>query len=158
MKSSYLRHAVSMIATAGLVSVSPVVQGDEVATVLQYELGLGGSKSVSTFYLGFQSVDLDHSKSFAGGGSSLRIPLYSTDPSMRTTFSQFSAADAENNGTNKVSDALVGLVGVVFYIGLPVYATVKQLEEIGKFEIDIPEFQPPPEAPASPAANTPSKE
>lgn len=120
------------VATVATLMGATTVRADDYAPVWQYELGIGSQRSFHTFYLSYQSrdggyvglADLDRQRS-------MRIPLYSTDPSTYTGAKLFSllrrAADDENAS---IGESLGAMVGAVLVLGPPVAATVKTVKEL----------------------------
>lgn len=115
---------------------------------LQYELALGGGEPVGTFYFAYQPDGASQAAAFEVDGkpSSVRIPIYSSDPDVRTTFSTFDTSlRAAPESKTTVGEVLGGVAVVALYLGLPLYATAKELEkayEPDLSHIDFPDIDP----------------
>lgn len=122
---------------AGLLASSSVGAEDS-APVWQYQLGLGGKRPVSTFYLSYRQSDGGYvALTELGSQPELRIPLYSTDPKMPSLASRFSylmkvadqGEDAGGDGTS-VKEAFATMLAAVILIGPPVLSMVKTYKEL----------------------------
>ena len=139
MISPYLRNAICLLATAGVLIIAPVARGDDIATVYQYELRFGGRQPTGTFYLSYQSTGADRAvASGAGVRSSIRMPLYSTDSALPTAFRELSTVVrlASPTDTNpkpspkaSVGELVVAMVGLACLLA-PVYAIVKDADKL----------------------------
>ena len=54
MKHAFLSRTAATIAAAALVTSAPAARSDDLTTVFQYELALGGGQPASTFYFAYQ--------------------------------------------------------------------------------------------------------
>ena len=137
MKTRTSSHMVTAILLAGLLSAS-AIRADDSAPVWQYELGLGGKRPVSTFYLSYRQSDGGHvALSELNGRPALRIPLYSTDSRKPSIARQLSllmnAADDDgppDGDSASVKEAFVGLLAAVVVLGPPVVGMVKTIKEL----------------------------
>jgi len=129
------KHIIGSALLACAIGTAPIARCDELASVWQYELTLGGKRPVSTFYFSYQSRDRGHvSFSEPGARTEPRTALFSTDPRMTTSFSMVATAlSADQSEDLSVGKVLVGIAGVVMYLGAPIAAVVKLVKEPGYF-------------------------
>jgi len=119
------RHVIGSALLACTIGVTPVAHCDDLASVWQYELTMGGKRPVSTFYFSYQSQQFNTSLFDTHTGSKLRMPLYSTDPQVRTSFTQISKLMRATEEKNTATSIVQGLVGITLLVALPIAALDK---------------------------------
>jgi len=83
------------------VGTSSAAHCDDLASVWQFELTMGGKRPVSTFYFSYQSRDRGGiSLAEPGRRSDLRTALYSTDLSKTTAYTRFSTLLSDTTAEN----------------------------------------------------------
>lgn len=138
MNNPHLHRTITAIVTAAAISAAPIVHGDGVTPVFQYQRSLGNGEPATTFYVAYQPDGRSQAADFETDPNpgAFRVPVYSTDSGERTTFSTFSAAmrTAPSEKTT-AGDVLAGLAAITLYIGLPLYSFAKELEKA--YEVDL---------------------
>lgn len=155
MKHAFLHRAAGMMAATALFFSTPAARGDDLTTVLQYELSLGGGQAVSTLYFAYQPDGASGVASFDmdGAPAALRLPVYSTDPGRQTMLSQLSVSmRMAGSGEATFGDFAGALVGLAL-AGGAAYAFLKDVEDA--FEVDLSGIDYPgtPESGAQPTAS-----